>query len=432
MVGHPWSMMHLPTSLDPPPTEAGAIVLLDRDGHLQRLTTIVAPGTDLPPSAVSPDWSGLFEAAGLRLADFDRVEPTRVAPVSADVRVAWIKKGTEDLATRTRVEAAALAARPVHFEVVSPSPRSRSFTALPVGRLVMLAVVVLTLILAAALLARRNTRMGRSDTSGALRLARFSFSLFVPIYLFGIHHVPGVQEVTQLFKVAITQLTWAAIFWLTYVAIEPLVRRRWPDLIVSSTRLLAGRLTDPLVGRDVLIGAVLGTVGAALSVTYVLASTVFELPRHTLPSPFVLGPFYSAAQAVGQFVWIVQVGLQNALGVMLLLVVLTSVLRQRWLATAAFFVICVALMGVPSSVPSVLVQALLATLVVTRFGVLAAVAYTLFFLSSIWFPLTLVPNAFYMPSSLIVAVLLLALGWCALYTSLGGKPLGGWTASPSL
>ena len=49
----PWSMMHLPTSLDPPPTEAGAIVLLDRDGNLQRLTTILAPGTDLPPSAVA-------------------------------------------------------------------------------------------------------------------------------------------------------------------------------------------------------------------------------------------------------------------------------------------------------------------------------------------------------------------------------------------
>ena len=428
----PWSMMHRPTSADPPPTEAGAIVLLDRDGHLQRLTRIVAPGTDLPPSEVSPDWSGLFEAAGLRLADFDRVEPTRVAPVSADVRVAWIKKGTEDLATRTRVEAAALAARPVHFEVVSPFPRSRSFTALSVGRSVMLAVVVLTLILAAALLARRNTRLGRSDTPGALRLAGFSFSLFVPIYLFGIHHVPGVQEVTQLFKVAITQMTWAAIFWLTYVAIEPLVRRRWPDLIVSSTRLLAGRLTDPLVGRDFLIGAVLGTAAAALGATYLLASTVFELPRHTLPSPFVLGPLYSGTQAVGQFVWIVQVGMQNALGVMLLLVVLTSVLRQRWLATAAFFVICVALMGIPSSVPSIVVQALLATLVVTRFGILAAVAYTLFFLSSIWFPLTLDPNAFYITSSVIVSALLLGLGWCALYTSLGGKPLGGWTESPSL
>lgn len=147
----------------------------------------------------------------------------------------------------------------------------------------------------------------------------------------------------------------------------------------------------------------------------------------------MLGPLYSAAQAVGQVVWIVQIALQNALGVMLLLVVLTSVLRRRWLATAAFFVICVALMGVPSgTLPSVLVQALLATLAVTRFGILAAVAYTLFFLSSIWFPLTLDPNAFYLTSSVIVTALLLGVGWCALYTTLGGQPLGGWTESPSV
>ncbi len=147
----------------------------------------------------------------------------------------------------------------------------------------------------------------------------------------------------------------------------------------------------------------------------------------------MLGPLYGAAQAVGQFVYIVQVALQNALGVMLLLVVLTGVLRRRWLATAAFYVICVALMGVPyGSAPSVLVQALLATLVVTRFGILAAVAYTLFFLSSIWFPLTLHPSAFYITSSVIVSVLLLGLGWCALYTTLEGNRLAaGRSARPS-
>jgi len=55
-----------------------------------------------------------------------------------------------------------------------------------------------------------------------------------------------------------------------------------------------------------------------------------------------------------------------------------------------------------------------------------------FFLSSIWFPLTLDPNAFSITSSVIVTALLLGLAWCALYTSLAGKPLGGWTESPSL
>ena len=429
----PWSMFRLPTSTDPPPTETGAIVQLDRAGNLQRLTTVVAPGTELSRSSVSPDWSGLFEAAGLRLEDFESVEPTHVPPVSADVRVAWIKKGAEDPAARTRVEGAALAALPVHFEIASPVPRRSSFATIPVGRLAMVFGVVLSLILSAALLARRNMRLGRSDTTAAVRLALFTLSLFLPVYLFGIHHVPGVEEVTQLFKAAISPLIYAAIFWLAYVAIEPLVRRRWPDLIVSSTRLLAGRLTDPLIGRDILIGAALGTIAAALGGAHLLASAIFGLPRHFLPSAFVLVPLYSATHGVGQLVWIVQVSVQNTLGVMLLLVVLTGVLRSRWLATMAFFAICVALMGVPdNSLASVVVQALFATLVVTRFGILAAFAFTLFYLTCIWFPLTLNPNAFYLASSLTAIVLLLALAWCALYTSLGGKPLGGWTESPSI
>ena len=35
-------------------------------------------------------------------------------------------------------------------------------------------------------------------------------------------------------------------------------------------------------------------------------------------------------------------------------------------------------------------------------------------------------------SSVIGIALLVGLAWCALYTTLGGKPLGGWTESPSL
>src|SRR4029450_10286306 len=62
----PWSMTYLPTSVDPPATEAGAIVQLDRAGNLQRLIRIVPPGTDMPPSCAPADWSGVFEAAGLR------------------------------------------------------------------------------------------------------------------------------------------------------------------------------------------------------------------------------------------------------------------------------------------------------------------------------------------------------------------------------
>ena len=59
-------------------------------------------------------------------------------------------------------------------------------------------------------------------------------------------------------------------------------------------------------------------------------------------------------------------------------------------------------------------------------------ANTLFFLSATCFPLTLDLNAFYFASSLIPIVLLLGLAWVALYITLGGKPLGGWTERGSM
>ena len=46
--------------------------------------------------------------------------------------------------------------------------------------------------------------------------------------------------------------------WLTYMALEPAVRRRWPDALVSWSRLIAGRYKDPIVGRDVLVGVLAG------------------------------------------------------------------------------------------------------------------------------------------------------------------------------
>ena len=50
-----------------------------------------------------------------------------------------------------------------------------------------------------------------------------------------------------------------------YVALEPYVRRFWPDGILGWTRLLSGYVRDPRVGRDVLIGCVFAAAMALLS-----------------------------------------------------------------------------------------------------------------------------------------------------------------------
>src|SRR5262252_9326723 len=56
----------------------------------------------------------------------------------------------------------------------------------------------------------------------------------------------------------------AASIWVSYVAVEPYVRRRWPTMLVGWVRVLAGDIQDPLVGREVLVGCATGGATAAL------------------------------------------------------------------------------------------------------------------------------------------------------------------------
>ena len=70
------------------------------------------------------------------------------------------------------------------------------------------------------------------------------------------------------------------------------------------------------------------------------------------------------------------------------------------------------------------------TIAVVRFGVLAAASMALFSLNIRWFPLTLDLNAFYVAASFVSMSALVGLVCFGLYTSLGGKPLAGWTENP--
>ena len=63
-----------------------------------------------------------------------------------------------------------------------------------------------------------------------------------------------------------------------YVALEPYVRRFWPDGILGWSRLLSGYVRDPRVGRDVLIGCVFAAVMTLPELAYGLAAPAAGLP----------------------------------------------------------------------------------------------------------------------------------------------------------
>jgi len=312
---------------DDPPREAGDIHLtLDLQGHLSHLS-VRPPGVEFTADpAPTPDWSALFDAAGLDMARFEEVPPTVQPEGFADVRRAWTGVLPDAGDVPVRIEAAAFRGRPVDFEKIRPSDTrwsqdtfARSEATAEPGSVAgpIILTFFLAVLAAAVYLALRNFRLGRGDRKGAVRMAAFVFCMRLASWAIGGHHVAASDDVFLFVIAASGALFLAAITWVLYMALEPYVRRLWPQSIVSWSRLLAGRLRDPLVGRDLLIGM---TLGVAIQLVW-NASQAFAEHRGWFPPPpntGFLGPLRGGRYVVGELFTIHVAGVAIPLGLLLL------------------------------------------------------------------------------------------------------------------
>jgi hypothetical protein len=149
--------------------------------------------------------------------------------------------------------------------------------------------LLLILLAVGGWLARRNLLAGRGDRKGALRLAAALFVLHMAGFAVGADHVRSVSEIALIGVAAAIGLLKATLLWTGYIALEPTLRRRWPQALISWTRLLDGRWTDPLVGRDLLFG-ICAAVLTAVPVLFFLNSQRSGAPSgDALPGAMVLG-----------------------------------------------------------------------------------------------------------------------------------------------
>ncbi len=119
----------------------------------------------------------------------------------------------------------------------------------------------------------------------------------------------------------------ASLLWLFYLALEPYVRRFWPQALISWARLLGGSLRDPLVGRDVLVGIAWGGV---LATGLTLHAVLAAFPGR--PGPHLalgdLGTLLDLRFVFGGLLGIVVASLATGMACVLLFLLLKLLLRR--------------------------------------------------------------------------------------------------------
>lgn len=418
-------------SEDPAPIKSGMVsVTLDAQGRLWRFDAI-PPERDTPAAPTEAfDWNVLFKLAGLDQAQFKPAQPEWNSLGSADSRVAWtgVWPGTS---YPVRVEAGAYKGRPVHFALISDWTRAHRTVDTGSSRGKRIAVFVSALLgtgllIGALLITARNYKFGKSDTEGAYRLGIFVFGMQMLLWLFRTHFVTSIG-LTALFMLALSaSLFVTVVVCLVYLAVEPYIRRHWPQAIISWSRLMSGRFRDPHVGRDLLYGVLLGlTWGVLFQTGFLLMMRSGQQPQ-TPDTNMLMG----LGNTVGMSIWHLSTSVQGALEFFFLMFVLRVIARKPWLAAIAFVALLTAMKSVDNeslmlAIPLNAAIYGIAAFFVLRFGFIT-LATGLFVADLILnVPLTTSMSNWYFGDMVFVLGVVGAIAAWGCYTSLGGQKILG-------
>ena len=432
------------------PLQAGpraVTVLLDVEGRLVGLAAIADSSASGEPTIPSESlWDPILEAAHVEASTLRTVPPKTTPPVPTDVTVAWSGFLPGAPGHAAVFQAGAMRGRPVYFDIVTEggpatelvtgAARKEDETTNSLLMFLFIVPFVLLPIVVSVILTRRNLRLGRADRRGATRLAVFLFVVVLLESVFTSHiSEEGVPQFLMNLIAGAPMghaLVHAVTTWFYYMALEPYVRRLWPRVLVSWARLASGRLTDPLVGRDVFLGALLGIAAAALGSVFVKATEPFGwvsgegvsrlLTSTSLPS---LGGManvivYSASIGVLQVI------------IFLVVVFLAQMLTKRlWAALGLVGLIWAVLMAVAgveavggvTAVVLGIVSFVALSFSVFRLGLLSAITMVLVGNVLADMPATLNLSAWYADRMFLALGVVLAILAYGFWVALAGQPL---------
>ena len=418
----------------PPNVEPGMIRLfLDPKGRLLQLE--VRPTPAMANGRQAQDWAALFEAADLDPARFTPAVSSFVPPTASDALMAWTGTYADHPSDVLRVEAAWWRGNPVFFDIqgqwkraetLHPASSGLTMTMSNVAK-VILFLTFTSILFGSAAAARYNYGLGRGDGKGAAQIATVAFAAMMGVWALGAAHVSSYWELHLLVKAVSVAAFIAGFLWSLYFAIEPYVRRNWPDSLISWTRLQRGRVRDPLVASHLLLGTLVSCVFFSLR----LAMGRLSAPVMPLPAMFTSLndiPTFGANLlnlAIG--------GLILGQGFLLIVVLLRLLIRRVWIADViAFLVFGLASVG-PGNTTNPKSFALASVLsiasavamlwVLRRLGLLAVVTTTVLTMAMSVAPIAL--TSWYGGRSLVLLAIPAVLASWALWVilSAGRRPL---------
>ena len=425
------------TTFDPPMDVSGMVlVALDMQGRLLHLETVTPQNDPAFSPSASVNWSSLFAAAGLQESNFRAVQSEWTPLTWGDARAAWLGTVAAHPEISERIEAAADHGRPIYFQVIYPwtkADRSVPFTQTTRDRLstAVLLTLFICLVIAGTFVMRRNVRLQRSDTRGALRLSATVMLAFLAMWLLSAHHVASIDEFDSILIALAWALLGTSLIAVLYLALEPYVRRRDPRTLISWSRLLSGQWHDPLVGRDLLIGAGYGVLLTVFQGSDDLLLPFFgKLP----PMPEYLQPsaLLGVRPALGALLFYILFFVLYSLLIFFLVFILRLVLRRDWIAA-----LVVVLLGAgtnPAGEYPILTFVFLMivwgsiVLILKNFGLLALIVGLVVHNVLVVFPTTSHLSRWYASAGLAgIVVIALAIGY-GFYTGLAGQPIFTGTA----
>jgi hypothetical protein len=157
------------------------------------------------------------------------------------------------------------------------------------------------------------------------------FCALMMLWLTRMHYSTGSSLLGYFLVEMATATFFSTLVWTVYLALEPFVRRYWPQTLISSTRILSGRLRDGAVGRDVLVGSAVACCWRIMFDVHQLFGPANQTPN--MPSEDLI---LSARGALREVLENVPHAVRDTLVFFFAIFLLRILFRKEWLGGLVF------------------------------------------------------------------------------------------------